>query len=185
MLLNRTLFTRKKNTTWRFHDTKAPPTQGDWQVTAAKSLEMENKLFYSWTLCYLSFGFTVSHHSGTYSQRESQDCWIFLLLWNARRQKRWKCDIWMSEKAASAGVFAAIWWLICKSYGEITWKQEKKMALGKIPTTFRITSWKRTIFFGVLFKKILKPPNIWRLLVPHSARWFETKGSWWILCQSS
>lgn len=42
----------------------------------------------------------------------------------------------MSEKAALAGVFVEIWQLICKSYGEITWKQEKKMVLGKIPTIY-------------------------------------------------
>lgn len=123
---------------------------------AAKSLEMENKLFYSWTLYHLSFGFTVSHHSGTYSQREGQDCWIFLLHPNATRQKRWKCDIWMSEKAASAGVFVEIRRLIYKIYGEVTWKQEKKMAPGKIPTTFRITSQKRTIFFGLLVKQTIE-----------------------------
>lgn len=151
---------------------------------AAKSLQMENKLFYSWALYRLSFGFTVSHHSGSYSQREGQGCWIFLLHPNATRQKRWKCDIWMSEKAASAGVFVEIRQLIYKIYGEVTWKQEKKMAPGKIPTTFRTTSQKRTIFLMFWWNKILKPSNIWRLLVPHSARWFKTKGSWWNLCHS-
>lgn len=89
---------------------------------AAKSLQMENKLFYSWALYRLSFGFTVSHHSGSYSQREGQGCWIFLLHPNATRQKRWKCDIWMSEKAASAGVFVEIRQLIYKIYGEVTCK---------------------------------------------------------------
>lgn len=51
----------------------------------------------------------------------------------------------MSEKAASAGVFVEIRRIIYKIYGEVTWKQ-------KIPTTFRITSQKRTFFFGVLVK---------------------------------
>lgn len=156
MVLYRELFTRKKNTTWRcsWHQSSAHTGWLTGDCWAAKSLEMENKLFYSWTLYHLSFGFTLSHHSGTYSQREGQECWIFLLHPNATRQKRWKCDIWMSEKAASAGVFVAIRRLIYKIYGEITRKQEKKMAPGKIPTTFRITSQKTTIFWVFWWNKI-------------------------------
>lgn len=144
---------------------------------AAKSLEMENKHFYSWTLYHLSFGFTVSLHSGMYSQREGLDCWIFLLHPNATRQKRWKSDIW-SEKAASAGVFVEIQQLIYKIYGEVTWKQEKKMAPNHF---YNHQSEKNTFFLVFWWNKILEPSIIWRLLVPHSARWFKTKGSWWSL----